>query len=870
MRLAAAIAVSVLSIGGLGAADASLARLGHDVVPVSEAIALELDPRQPDYTGRVDVVLDVRAAVRSFRFHAREIDLLKLTLKPERPGSVAFPLTAAVIADGQVEATAARTIPKGRYLLHIDFHNNFGTDANGLYRLQVAGEWYAFTQFEAIEARGAFPCWDEPAFKIPFRITLTVPAADAAIANTEEAVAVEQEGKRAITFKATRPLPSYLLAVATGPFEFVPIPGTSIPARVVTTKGQSGLAGQAVAMTPPILAALERYFGSRYPYEKLDLIAVPEYWYGAMENPGAITFLDRVLLIDPKAVNDDERENLAVDVAHELAHMWFGDLVTMAWWDDVWLNESFATWMEDKITAEVFPEFNSVVGEVSSSQRVMELDTLLTTRAMRQPVKSMDSLLQSADALAYQKGSAVLHMVEDWIGPEAFRTGVLAYLKEHADGNAVAGDLWSAFRNASGTNVQAPLASFLDQPGVPLVSVEPLPGGRVRLSQSRFVNAGAKPSRAQLWQIPVALRYPKDDGGTTTQRVMLTKSSQVVTLTTKTTPAWIHPNAGESGYYRWSLTGEAFARLTAAAPTFDARERVGFLGNSEALLHAGRLAGAEYVKVLESFATDPDPQVAWGVLSGLGTIRETFFAGARDSEFAPYVRRLLRPMLDRFGVEKRAGEAEPVTSLRPRLLNTLGDAGSDEAVLSQMEKLAAAYMADPASVDPSLADTAIGLSAIRGDAALFDLYRTRFEKARVPAERRRFLSALGNFRDPVLKARALDYVFTGPLRPQEMLSIPRKQAGVPEAQASTLAWVTSHYDQLAAKIPAEFMVFLPHFANGCSTEDVATAKRFFADPKHAPPGTSKELARVEESVGDCVSLDAREGASVRSYTTAGR
>jgi aminopeptidase N len=500
----------------------------------------------------------------------------------------------------------------------------------------------------------------------------------------------------------------------------------------------------------------------------------------------------------------------------------------------------------------------------------MERDTLLTTRAMRQPVRSMDSLLQSADALAYQKGSAILHMVEDWIGPDSFRSGVLAYLKEHADGNAVAGDLWSAFRKASGKNVEPSLASFLDQPGVPLVSVEPLPGGRVRLSQSRFVNAGAKPSGGQLWQIPVALRYP-GDGGTTTQRVALTKASQVVTLKSKTTPLWIYPNAGESGYYRWSLAGASFEHLAAVAPsTLDVRERVGSLGNSEALLHAGRLAGAAYVKVLESFASDPDPQVALSVLGGLGTIRETFFAGSRDAEFAPYVRRTLTPMLERFGAEKRAGEAEPVTSLRPRLLATLGDAGRDEAVLAQMERLAAAYLADPSSVDPSLADTAIGLSAIRGDAALFDLYRARFEAARVPAERRRFLSALGNFRDPALSARALDYVFTGPLRPQEMLAIPRTQAAVPEAQARTLAWITSHYDQLAAKIPAEFMVFMPHFANGCSIAEVDTAKRFFTDPAHAPPGTSKELARVEESVGDCVSLDAREGASVRRYTTAGR
>ena len=318
-----------------------------------------------------------------------------------------------------------------------------------------------------------------------------MPAGDASIANTPEESAVEKDGKRTTVFKTTRPLPSYLLAIATGPLEFVPIPGTSVPARVVTTKGQSALAGLAVAMTPPILASLERYFGSRHPYEKLDLIAVPEYWYGAMENPGCVVLRDS-FIFRGRATEADRARRAGV-VAHEIAHMWFGDLVTMAWWDDLWLNESFASWMEDKITAELHPEFNSPVGQVKSTQRVMGTDSLLTTRAMRQPVRSMDSLLQSADALAYTKGSAVLHMVEGWIGPEAFREGVLAYLKAHADANATADDLWSALSKASKKDVASTLSSFLDQPGVPLVNVEPLPGGRARLTQSRFVNAGAVP-----------------------------------------------------------------------------------------------------------------------------------------------------------------------------------------------------------------------------------------------------------------------------------------------------------------------------------------------------------------------------------------
>jgi alanyl aminopeptidase len=870
LRCAAAVFSSVLALAASASPPAPIGRLDQDVVPFSQSITLDLDPRQPDYTGWVEIVVDVKIPVRSFRLHAEELQLGSITLTGPGSSSSAMSLTAKAIDGGQIKVVAARTIRPGRYRLRIDFSNNFDTRAKGLYRLKVADTWYAFTQFEAIEAREAFPCWDEPAFKIPFRMTVTVPASDAVISNTPVTTEVEHDGKRTTLFATTRPLPSYLLAVATGPLEFVTIPGTSIPARVATTKGQSGLTGQAVALTPPILSALERYFGSRHPYEKLDLVAVPEYWYGAMENPGAITFVDRLLLLDPATVDDDSRERLAVVTAHEIAHMWFGDLVTMAWWDDLWLNESFASWMEDKITTEVFPEFNAPVDQLKSAQRVMGIDSLLSTRAMRQPVASVDSLLQSADALAYSKGSAVLHMVEDWIGPQSFRAGVLLYLKEHADGNATAGDLWNALSTASKQDVKAVLSTFLDQPGVPIVTLEPLEGNRVKLKQARFLNAGAVAPRAQLWRIPVALRYP-DGTGTKTQRVLLTKPEQIVALETPSVPAWVHPNADEAGYYRWSVPATMFASLAAdAGRVFDTRERVGFLGNASALLSAGRLRGDDYVRLVESFASDPDPEVIGSVVVGLRVIRETFFAEGHEAAFAPFVRRTLAPSLQRFGAEKKPGEPESVTALRPELLEMLGDAGQDEAVLAAMEAMAREYVANPTSVEPSLADTAIEMSAIRGDAGLFNLYRERFEAAKIPGERRRFLSALGNFRDPPLVDRALEYVFAGPLRPQEVLVIPRVMGDIPAEQAKTFAWMTAHYEQLSQRLPPEFMVYMPYFADGCSSKRVDAAKTFFAEPTHAPPGTSKEMDRVAEAVGDCVVLDQREGDSVRRYTTESR
>src|SRR5439155_17675029 len=345
--------------------------------------------------------------------------------------------------------------------------------------------------FEATEARCAFPCWDEPEFKIPFQVTLVVPEAHLAIGNTPVETDTVADGQRTVVFERTPPLPAYLLAIATGPLETVPIEGMRVPGRIVTIKGASGVAREAARVTPPLVAALEKYFGLPYPYRKLDLLAVPEFWPGAMENAGAIAFADRILLIDPRAASAGQKRTLVAVDAHELAHMWFGDLVTMKWWDDLWLNESFASWMGDKITQEVAPEYEMPLAEVEETQRAMLRDAQRSTRPIRAPIDVFDNIDEAFDELTYDKGQAVLTMFEAWLGPETFRKGVVAYLKAHAWGSATASDLWASLSKTAGRDVAGPMSTFLDQPGVPLVKVDLLPGGKVRLSQERFLNEGA-------------------------------------------------------------------------------------------------------------------------------------------------------------------------------------------------------------------------------------------------------------------------------------------------------------------------------------------------------------------------------------------
>ncbi|HEY6866799.1 MAG TPA: M1 family metallopeptidase, partial [Candidatus Eisenbacteria bacterium] len=372
------------------APDSAPPRLAHDAVPTREEVELALDPDSTSYRGRVAIALDVKAATREIRFHARGTEIDSVALR--RAGRAIAIAAVERLAPDQTRLRLGQPLTPGPCDLAITFHKPYNTRAVSLYRVVTGGRSYLFTQFEDTEAREAFPCWDEPEFKIPWRVTLTVPAGDLAVSNTP----VERESPagrvKQVRFAETKPLPSYLIAIAVGPFESVPITGLGMPGRVITVQGAAGMAAEAVRVTPGIIRSLERYFGRPYPYEKLDLIAAPEFLYGAMENAGAVVFADRRLLIDPRAASPEQREMLTGVVAHELAHMWFGDLVTMKWWDDLWLNESFASWMATKVVDDVNPDVHSGTTRLLTVQRAFATDSRLSTRAMRAQITGATSL----------------------------------------------------------------------------------------------------------------------------------------------------------------------------------------------------------------------------------------------------------------------------------------------------------------------------------------------------------------------------------------------------------------------------------------------------------------------------------------------
>ncbi len=845
-----------------GAASSPETRLPRNPMPQSQAVRLRIDPDKRSYSGSIRTELKVTGAVDSVLFHAEGQKLTRISLLQ---GGDTISVERRSGPHGLVVLRASRPLASGPAALEVEFTALYGTRAVGLYKVVKDGRGYLFTQFEADDAREAIPCWDEPIFKIPYQLTLEVPAAQEALTNTPIASVTTADGWKSIAFARTPPLPSYLLAIAAGPLEFTPVPGMKVPTRVVTVQGQSKLTGYAVEATPKLVGALERWFGTPYPFAKLDLVAVPDFAYGAMENPGAIVYRDDALLLDPATGTVGQRRSITNTHAHELAHMWFGDLVTMAWWDDLWLNESFADWMAAKITDEVYPDLRQGLNGLQRQQDVKQSDGLPSTNAIRTDFGSVGAGLQNV-GLVYAKGNAVLSMFENWLAPDVFRKGVRQYLKDHAWGNATAADLWKALDAASGSDVSAAMGTFTDQPGVPFVRVVPIPGG-VRLSQKRFSPFGvSQPERR--WRVPVTLRW--SDGRTQrTQRVLLTDETQDVKLVGAGAGriAWLMPNAGGHGYYAWSMPDSMLESLASAAPeALNSDERVQLLGNLAMLLDAGEVHGDTYLAVLSHFGSDHEPQVISSVLARLGGARAAFVPDSAAASFAPYVRNTLGPALERIGLERRAGEDELLGTVRGQLLEWLATRGDDARVRGFATEQAKRYLADSSSVDPGVVDAVLQLAAQNGDAAMFDELVGRYERAAVPALRRRYLGTLGAFDDPALEQRALELMLSDRVQSSEALLVLMGFRNKGEHTGQRLYdFITSRYAEIAARIPPPALRFLPMIGSGCSEERLQATKAFFTDPSRAIPGVESTLERVGDQVHGCVSLREREGAAVRRY-----
>ena len=597
MFLKSLLTVSVaLAMGAANANEFVIEKLAK---PSSQQVSLTLDPSQDTFTGMTEISLEVLKPTKYIELNgvAYAVKMAQLL------GDENCDLNNEMLKTGKVKFSCDEQIQPGKYTLKVDFSAPYNRQSVGLYKTLDQGTPYLFTQFEMSDARRAFPVFDEPSYKIPFQLTITAPTSQKVYSNTPELKTTVDGDMTTHFFDKTPPIPSYLVAMAVGPFEELEIKGMPIPGRVITPQGKIHLAQYAKENMPKVLGALEAYFGIPYVYKKLDSVAVPEFPFGAMENSGLVTYREDILLVDLAAATRSKKQRNVSIIAHELAHQWYGNLVTMKWWNDLWLNEAFASWMAAKITKQLNPEFESHLDLPQNN--VMALDARLSTKPIRKPIKTEADIMDGL-GLAYSKGSSVLAMVENWIGEDAFQKGIQSYLKEFSYKNAEAADLWEALGKASNKDVASVLKSFIEQSSFPLVKVTQQ-GSKVTISQSRFVNAGVD-APEQLWNVPVAIKYGAGDK-VKTANVLLNKQSQTLDLDFE--PEWIYPDQGALGYYRWVMDDAQFSALVKKAPSvLSDRERLALLSATDALLDAGVISAAKLMQTLEVFVSDSHPRVA--------------------------------------------------------------------------------------------------------------------------------------------------------------------------------------------------------------------------------------------------------------------
>ena len=848
-------------------------RLPRHVRP--ERYTIHLTPRLDDWTfeGEESIVVDLDRAVRQIELHAAELEIDRAEAVVGRrrlPARVAYHPARETVA-----LRFAEPLPAGRARLRLAFRGPIGTGLRGLYRAEAEGRRYAFTQFEATEARRAFPCFDEPAFKARFALSATVPSDVVAISNGRP---IEEQpgptpGTKTVRFAPTPPMSTYLVALAVGALESteVRVGRGGVPIRVWTVPGKTAMGAFALEAAEASHARLERYFGVKYPYGKLDLLAVPDFEAGAMENSGAIFFRETALLCDAASASVAAKKRIALVVAHEIAHQWFGNLVTMQWWDDLWLNEAFATWIEFRTVADWRPDWDIWVDFQQEKAAPFSTDALASTRPIHAPVKSAAQASEMFDAITYEKGAAVLRMLENYLGPATFRDGVRHYIREHREGNATASDLFGALEQASGRRVRAIARDWIDQPGFPLLSVTSTNGGarpHLRLEQRRFF---ADPARAdgdgQRWRIPIVLRYaagarPQE------QRALLSTERASLTLEAPRQPRWLYGNAGESGFFRVLHDPETFdGLLKNLYRALDPAERVGLVSNQWALTRAGYAEIDAFLSFLEAFRGETDRSVVEAIVDRLAAVDTLLVEPADRPAFAAYVEELLGPQVEELGLAPEPGDSDDRRLRRAAVLQALGRIARQPAVVAEAERGLERYWADMAAVDPNLVDVFVSVAAQQGDAARFDRYVGRMEEDRTPQDRQRHLIGLGTFEDPALVQRALELSLTPQVRTQDVGILLARLLGNRAGKQAAWDFVRAQWPAVEQRLPP-----FPRRRLIAATTSLATAEgrceveAFFRE--HPVEGAERTLQQTLEQLDLLVAFRERAAPRLRDWLAA--
>ena len=815
----------------------------------SYAPSLVIDPASPTFTGTIAIAGTIAAATPAIWLHAERLTI-DAAIATTAAGDV--PLTVwADRAPGRIALTAAAPLPPGHVVLTLRYRGSLDlVDTAGTFRQQVDGAWYAFTQHEALYARRTFPCVDEPDAKVPWTLTLEVPAALVAASNAPIASETVRGATRVVRFAATPPLPSYLVAFAVGPFDVVDAGATraGVPMRILALAGRGADAAFAAEVTPTLVASLEDWFGSPYPYAKLDAVAIPTtVGFGAMENPGLITYRESLLLMPPDAPASRRRAYVGVGT-HELAHQWFGDLVTPVWWDDLWLNESFASWLPGKVIATAYPQYAQPLDAIEGRNGALEADSLATARRIRQPIGTEDDVLTAFDGITYGKGAAVLRMFDAYVGPARFQAGVRAYLAAHAHGSATAADFLAAIAaQAPDLDVTAAMASLLDQAGAPRVTATiDCAGGRaaVTLTQARYLPVGAAATTtAPVWRLPVCVVA---EVGGARARQCTTLGADPATLEFARCPAWAWPNADGIGYYRGAVPATAWPAVLAAAPRLDPAPRLALLSDLIAAVAAGDVALDVALRALPAIVkrgTPPEQLLAARLVDGA---RPWVPAAARP-RFARWVARTFAGARA-LGLTPRADDDVVRERQRGELVPLLAETGGDRALRTAAVAAARDWRRLP------LATRAMVLwLAVRADPAVHDGLLAAFRDERDRVVRRDLARALGSVADPDRLAAALALTLDPAIDIRDSADIIYAATTREDTRPTVEAFVRANADALLARLPVQLRSgMIGWLTSGCDAAAVADAQAF-ADAKLAAlPGARRRIDQSLERLRQCV------------------
>jgi alanyl aminopeptidase len=818
-------------------------RLPAVAKPLRYALSLDVDPRKDTFSGTERILLDVLEDTAHVVLNARDVHIKRawISTAHESVEMTSSMRTAhGALEPDELVLSADRVLPKGRATLSIEYDAPFGKQLSGLYVAKDAGEPYAFTQFEAADARRAFPCFDEPGYKTPYDVSLTVPSGMLAFSNGRETAREPHGDKTTFTFNTTAPIPTYLVAFAAGHFDVVDGPQSPVPIRFITTKGRSVHAASALKAGAEILPFLARYFGIQYPYEKLDLVAVPDFGAGGMENAGFITFRDDAILLDERASARQRRGMIGL-MTHELAHQWFGDLVTMKWWDDLWLNEGFATWTTFKIVDQYKPELGFKADAAASATYIMDQDGLASARAIRQPVNSIGQAMEAFDGITYQKGAAVLRMLEHHVGEDVFRKGVHAYLEKNAWGNATADDLLASI---GARDLARP---YLDQPGVPVVVVDSLDCGKKATGhQDRFAPLGVtfESKESLAWSVPLCFE-PK--GGK--DACAIANTSWTVQVP-GACPVFGNPDA--LGYYRVAWPEKDVATIAKGWDTVSPSTRIAALADAWAQARMGKLDGGVLLKdVLPAIDHETDRRVIERLSSILYDLSD-LVDDATWPAFSAYVRARIAPhlaRLDKIGEQKLD---EDQRLLRRNLTYAAVDLGEDVALAKKLEAVAKAFRAGDKSVDSDYGQVALELTARTADPAEL---RKAVETATTPQAHAIALRASSGVTDPAAVKAQLDWMLSPAVKLQDVRGILWPLANRHRSRATTLAYVRDHWDGLRAKLPGHLSRGLVSLAGlACTQPDLDAVRAFYTQKATTLEGADRPLSQALESATSCVAL----------------